>query len=553
MRPQIFIPALLLLALLFVGCPNPRVENPTQDAQIEQPEPPTSAETRESAELPISAGQSQADDLISSEGQSVAGVFVEGEEEDLDGWIREWGQSRVSIANGLVMDRGGNFYIVGAYSRKADFDPGQNRMEIESIGENDIFISKFDPDGAFLWAKSYGGPAIERAVGMDIDSSGNLYIAGTFGRTTDFDPDPENIVPLTSGGRADCYILSVNSDGEYRWAKNWGGNLGDFDVFDIALSGSSVIVTGWYSGTVDFDPEEEEDPQQRRPGATARSASDAFISVFSTSGRFDRVSSWGGDTPNDQMTTTCIDIDSGGSIILAGRFQGRFEVAGTSGLDVTVGWHTSRGSEDAFLIKLDSRGSGRWARTWGGEFADNANSVAVTSGGSIFVLGGIDGTADLNPAGHNPDVHEVETYGFTFLSKFSPQGVYQWGRSFGPALGLSVASDSSGSAVLTGVAKSKIDFDPDRDEAAVDEKNGSVFVSKIDNSGDYKWSVTFGRTDRDLGTGILTDSSGSSGNIFLTGMYRGSLTWKSGTGFVYTSTTDDPNAFLMKMNGEGGW
>jgi len=35
--------------------------------------------------------------------------------------------------------------------------------------------------------------------------------------------------------------------------------------------------------------------------------------------------------------------------------------------------------------------------------------------------------------------------------------------------------------------------------------------------------------------------------------YRSPPMRKSGTGFVYTSTTDDPNAFLMKMTREGGW
>jgi len=558
MRLPILLSILCVIFIFVTGCPAPPEQNAgppdeepgsvTEPEEIITPDEPVVEENIQShVEQPLSSGQEAGVDGAVDD--QTSGDEIPAEEVELDGWIRAWGESRVNITSGVAMDGAGNIYIVGTFARESDFDPSEDTVELEALGENDVFISKFDPDGELVWSKSFGGPENERVLDIEVDRSGNLYITGTFGRTADFDPDPDNIIPITAQGRTDCYLMSVNSDGEYRWAKNWGGDRGSVDVFDIALSGSSPIVTGWYSGSIDFDPEEEEAGQGLQ-GAIARSASDVYISYFSSSGRFDRIAAWGGDSQHDQMTTTCIEVDRGGNIILAGRFQGRFEAPGTTGLDVTINWHTSRGSEDAFLMKLDSRGYAQWARTWGGEFADYAHGVAVTPGGSIFVVGGIDGTADLCPLGHTEDLHEIETYGFTFLSKYSPRGVYQWGRSFGTALGMNIDSNSSGDAVITGVAKGFVDFDPDRDEDAVDEKSGSVFITSIDNSGDYLWSIAFGRTDYDMGTDIMI---GPDGNIFATGMYRGSLVWDEDTGFIYSSTTSDANAFLLKLNPDGGW
>ena len=43
-----------------------------------------------------------------------------------------------------------------------EFDPGSEVTECSSVGENDIILNKFDSDGNFLWARTWGGQNIVR-------------------------------------------------------------------------------------------------------------------------------------------------------------------------------------------------------------------------------------------------------------------------------------------------------------------------------------------------------------------------------------------------------
>lgn len=65
----------------------------------------------------------------------------------------------------------------------ADFDPGPG---IYNLTLSTPFISKLDSNGNFLWAKSFYGAS--QAYALEIDHSGNVVVAGTFGNTVDFDP-----------------------------------------------------------------------------------------------------------------------------------------------------------------------------------------------------------------------------------------------------------------------------------------------------------------------------------------------------------------------------
>ena len=76
-------------------------------------------------------------------------------------WTRTWdGDSPKSVdeyADIIAIDNDGNIFITGAFTGPVDFDPGPGVTEHESLGEYDIFLSKFDPDGNLLWTRTWGG------------------------------------------------------------------------------------------------------------------------------------------------------------------------------------------------------------------------------------------------------------------------------------------------------------------------------------------------------------------------------------------------------------
>ncbi len=568
MRLHFFLLILCFILLLTTACVE---KEPPIDSDANEPDSqpvetdiriPQEPDKQQQAESPIDApsDSATAETTVTDDG-STSTVGYPGTETlvqpppdaGFDGWLRQWGRARIQTCNGVDMDSAGNLYVTGGFTREADFDPGQGAIEIESVGETDVFVSKFSPSGEYLWTRTFGGRHRERVMDLGVDSSGNSYITGSFISKVDFDPGDgeEEVEEITAKGSSDVFLCSLNPDGDFRWVRTWGGDFGEVDAMAVAVDGGgNSFVTGWFFGTMYFDPFADEGDRSAE-GATARSGSDAYVSKFSSNGTFRWTATWGGDDPEfDQITGTSITTDAGGNVFVAGRFQGRYEISTARGIDMNFGWHTSGGLEDAFVCKLDANGYPQWARSWGGEQSEYAMAVAVSPSGNIYVAGGFEGVTDLNPDGHRVDEYVAEYGGFAFLSKFSSNGGYQWGRTWGEALVLDVAVDRGGDIVLTGTARGLVDFDPDPDENAVDERDGSVFICKYDSTGDYKWGNSWGRTDHDMGTSLVLDGAD---NIYATGLFRGELNYIPDEGFTYTPLSFDADAFLIKLLPNGGW
>jgi hypothetical protein len=73
---------------------------------------------------------------------------------------------------------------------------------------NDVLIVEIDPSGTSeLWATYVGGNLDDKAAGMALDSSGNLYVAGST-NSTDF-PTTQATYQRTLAGNADAFVLKI--------------------------------------------------------------------------------------------------------------------------------------------------------------------------------------------------------------------------------------------------------------------------------------------------------------------------------------------------------
>src|ERR1700741_4105371 len=68
-----------------------------------------------------------------------------------------------------------------------------------------------------FWAKPFGGPNDESGTSMVTDAAGNVYTTGYFRNTVDFDPGA-GVANLSSGWYG-AFILKLDGDGNYVWAK----------------------------------------------------------------------------------------------------------------------------------------------------------------------------------------------------------------------------------------------------------------------------------------------------------------------------------------------
>jgi len=179
-------------------------------------------------------------------------------------WAKNYGSKKNDTrAVSLAFDDGHHVILSGSFADTTDFDPGPASFQLLSQQStsaaytNDIFLSKLDSSGNFIWAKNIVSSMGVLNLNYDIktDVYGNIYAVGGFMGAADFDPDTSSYVITANGNSQYFYLSKYNNDGQLRWAEkfdslNTSGNQGS----QIAIgSGGDIYVCGVFASTVDFD------------------------------------------------------------------------------------------------------------------------------------------------------------------------------------------------------------------------------------------------------------------------------------------------------------
>ncbi len=240
----------------------------------------------------------------------------------------------------IAVDSSG-VYTTGYFTDTADFDPGTgvvNLTALGAIGIYDIYISKLDLNGNYLWVKQIGSTGGDHARGIKVDSSG-IYTTGYFSGTVDFDPGTNTSSFLTSAGSGDLFVSKLDLSGNYIWAKGMGGT-GDDRGYFITTDSNGVYSTGYFNGTADFDPGADS------YNLTSAGSTDIYISKLdSSTGVFVWAKQMGGTGADYGRSAR---VDSSGSVYTAGYFTGTADFDPGAG---TVNF-TSSGVNDIFVSKL---------------------------------------------------------------------------------------------------------------------------------------------------------------------------------------------------------
>ncbi len=425
-------------------------------------------------------------------------------------WAKSMEGTSEDHGKAIIVDNNGNVYTTGYFSGTVDFDPGVGIANLSTIGSHDIFISKLDAFGNFLWAKSLGGGGQDWGRSIAVDGNGNVYTSGFFNATVDFDPGI-SIFNLTSAGGKDIFLCKLDAMGNFIWAGQMGGSTND-EANAITLDAfGNIHVTGYFTGVADFDP------GTGTNNLTSAGNHDIFVNKIDSSGNLLWVKQMGGIGGGDWGNS--IVVDSSGNIYTTGEFTNIADFdpgVGTSNL-------TTLGANDIFVNKLDSSGSFLWVKQMGGNGFDAGNSIVIDDNGNIYTTGHFSTTSDFNPGVgiFNLTATGVGTSDI-FVSKLDALGKFLWAGKMGGTgdeSGRSIAIDGSKNVYTTGVFGITTDFDPGAGTFNLSPAGGfnnEIFISKLDSTGAFLWAGQMGGTFHDEGNSIDIDGSD---NIYLTGYF----------------------------------
>jgi hypothetical protein len=424
-----------------------------------------------------------------------------------------FGASASDKGNAVIADAQGNVYMTGQFKNTVDFDPGPGVNNLVGVA-TDTYITKYSAAGDLLWAKSLdstGTNSFNTGQDLTIDSSGNLWVMGSFYGATDFDPGPDQAI-LTPRSASEDYLLKLDSNGNYLSVGAFQG--GGFFGGVAADTNGNLYLTGQFSGTADLDP---------GPGDSLFTSSgmDAFVSKVGSDGNLIWAKHFGGAvTTGNGDCGYDIAVDVAGNAFVTGVFDGSVDFDPGAGTTIK----TSTGSNAVFTSKFDANGSFLWVAVFDSAGTE-PQDIAVDSAGNVISTGGFQSTVDFDPGGGIHTLTAPTAYFGAYVAKLDTSGAYVWAKKLCPAsggqgYGYGISIGPNDDIFTTGQFSGDCDFDPGSGNFIISGA-GSIdaYMSRLASDGTFVTAGALGGTALDRGLAIAFSSA--QGEVYVTGLFNG--------------------------------
>ncbi|MEZ5046486.1 MAG: T9SS type A sorting domain-containing protein [Chitinophagaceae bacterium] len=381
-------------------------------------------------------------------------------------WVQTFGNPsnnlfEYDIIEKAQVDASDNIIITGRFFNTVDFDPGSNTDLKTSNGLSDAYILKLDESGNYLWSYTFGGAGHETSRGLSINSDDEIFIAGRFLNTVDFDAG-SSIVNETALG-VDIYILKVSANGVFKWVKILKGPANNSTQVNdlICDNNNNILLNAHFKDSIDVDPSfntnylvDTNDPLQF----------DFFVLKLNPNGDF----IWAKQVNNingNAIGVSIFEKDSLNNYYLGGTFMGTVDFD----LSSTV-YQMAASKLCAFVCKMDSNANLIWAKQMGGTSGiapeyETTLDIAIDAQGNVNLCGIFKGYEDFDPGpstyylGYIGDVQTI--HGFTM--QLDQAGNFNWAKNLGKdpyaATCNNIVVNSQGVLYITGEFFGTTDFD----------------------------------------------------------------------------------------------
>lgn len=165
------------------------------------------------------------------------------------------GNQGPAAARSVAADSMGNVLVAGTMYGDINLEQDNLPPLTGASGSANVFVAKLSPDGAVLWARSFGDTLAQEGTGIAVDGEDNVYVTGNFAGTLDLGGGDAPPTALTAAGDQDLFLLKLaGSDGRALCAARFaaGGPAGPSQVAVDPVSGQVVLAGSWGAAALDL-------------------------------------------------------------------------------------------------------------------------------------------------------------------------------------------------------------------------------------------------------------------------------------------------------------
>ena len=401
-------------------------------------------------------------------------------------WVKSAGGNYTEGAGGIAACDDESVVVTGAFGWGRDstavFGWGtDSEVTLTSAGSIDLFVARYDGNGALKWAKSAGGDYADAGTAVAALADGSVVVTGIFWDKAVFGRGESTQVELTSAGFSDIFVACYTAGGGLKWAKRAGGPGWDEGLGVAALANGSVAVTGRFGGEAVFGTGEG-----KATTLVPAGNSDIFVACYEKTGMLKWAKPAGGQGDDAGLAVAAC---AGGGALVTGLFEGR---ATFSAPETGVTTLESAGGSDIFIARYEATGGLEWARRAGGVGADEGAGIAAVgrtsrvagaAGGPAIVTGRFSGRADFGLG--EPGAVELVSAGGSdfFVARYDANGDLEWARRAGGKgadEGLGIAAAGETGILVTGRFAGLSIFGPGEEEESPLESAGAddLFIAR---------------------------------------------------------------------------
>ena len=275
----------------------------------------------------------------------------------------------------------------------------------------DAFVTKLSSNGIYGWTKRIGGTGNDGASGIAVDTSGNVYIAGSFWGEFDFADDFSGHSDLkTSADMYNAFVTKLSPSGDYFWTKRIGGEDNDKASGIAVDADDNVYIAGSFRGEFDFADDFAGEPDQ----GASHGDEDIFITMLTADGDYGWSRRMGGAGAD---AACAVAVDSSGGIYVTGYFEQTVDFRADFGGNNTK---TSAGKQDIFITKVSPDGTYAWSRRMGGVYDDYGLGITVNQADVVYMTGFFTGSVNFGSDFGKSDFKRSTGQTDVFLTKITP-------------------------------------------------------------------------------------------------------------------------------------